>query len=158
MSEFVECQNCGRTFFAENIECPYCKGEPEAAEPRVIDPTPRDAGGRMFGILFRSFNMVLVGIVVLALIAVRRLPVGWTRTLLGLEATLAVILLFGLVQRRRWSRLMAILFILGNAALGVLGTVQRGQAGSLAWGPGPLALLLFLIPFFSQQARDRFSR
>ena len=24
MSEFVECQNCGRRFFAENLDCPYC--------------------------------------------------------------------------------------------------------------------------------------
>ena len=24
MSEFVECQNCGRSFFAENLDCPYC--------------------------------------------------------------------------------------------------------------------------------------
>jgi hypothetical protein len=26
VSEFVECQNCGRRFFAENLECPYCAG------------------------------------------------------------------------------------------------------------------------------------
>ena len=29
MSEFVECQNCGRQFFAENLDCPYCGGQPE---------------------------------------------------------------------------------------------------------------------------------
>lgn len=154
MSEFVECQNCGRTFFAENIECPYCRAEPD--EPPAGNA--RDTSGRMYGILFRSFNMVLVGIVVLSLIAVRRLPLGWARSLLGLEATLAVVLLVGLVKRKRWARPMAILFIAGNAALGVLGVMQRGQADSLAWGPGPLALLLFLVPFLSQQARDRFSR
>jgi uncharacterized membrane protein YvbJ len=27
MSEFVECQNCGRRFFAENLDCPYCGGQ-----------------------------------------------------------------------------------------------------------------------------------
>jgi hypothetical protein len=156
MSEFVECQNCGRTFFAENIECPYCKGGPD--DPNAVDVAPRDTSRRMFGILFRSFNMVLVGIVVLSLIAVRRLSVGWTRSLLGLDATLAVVLLVGLVKRKRWARPMAILFIIGNAALGLLSLMQRGQTESLAWGPGPLALLLFLVPFFSRQARDRFSR
>ena len=26
MSEFVECQNCNRRFFAENLDCPYCAG------------------------------------------------------------------------------------------------------------------------------------
>jgi len=27
VSEFVTCQNCGRRFFAENLECPYCSGQ-----------------------------------------------------------------------------------------------------------------------------------
>ena len=47
---------------------------------------------------------------------------------------------------------------LGNAILGILGTLDRGPARRLVWGPGPLVLVLFLVPFFSPQARERFRR
>lgn len=32
MSEFVECQNCGRRFFAENLDCPYCGDQTDVEE------------------------------------------------------------------------------------------------------------------------------
>jgi len=159
MSEFVECQNCGRKFFAENIECPYCKGgaeEPDGAAPGSGSRAP--AGGRLFHLFFSSFNTVVAGIALLSLVALRRRPMDATRAVLGLEATVALVLLIGLAGRRRWARLLAILFILGNAGLGVTALVERGQAERLAWGPGPLVLLLFLAPFCTQQARDRFTR
>ena len=164
MSEFVECQNCGRKFFAENIECPYCKGgadEPDGAESEGAAPGARSrapAGGRLFQLFFSSFNTVVAGIALLSLVALPRRPMDATRALLGLEATVALVLLIGLAGRRRWARLLAILFILGNAGLGVTALVERGQADRLAWGPGPLVLLLFLAPFCTQQARDRFTR
>ncbi|MFQ5599418.1 MAG: hypothetical protein ACE5G2_02560 [Candidatus Krumholzibacteriia bacterium] len=158
MSEFVECQNCGRKFFAENLDCPYCSDEQEIAELIAEVGDERRSGGRMFGILFSSFKVVLIGIALLSFVAVSRTPFGTARTLQGLEATFAVVLFVGVVQRRRWARMLAIVFILVNAALGVVSLAQRGQASSLAWGPGPLALLLFLVPFLSRQARDHFSR
>jgi len=161
MSEFVECQNCGRTFFAENIECPYCRGEPEEEKPAqaaAAVPVHSDSSGRMFGILFSSFSMVVAGIALFSLLAVRRAPMGAMRAVLGLEATVAVVLLIGLGGRRRWARVLAIGFILANAALGVAALAERGQTQRLAWGPGPLVLLVFLVPFCSRQARDRFRR
>ena len=157
MSEFVECQNCGRRFFAENTECPYCRDAQIAAElARAAQPTA--SGGRMYRILFSSFHMVLAGITVMSLLAVRRTPLGPGRLVLALEATAAVVLLYGLLQRRRWARLGAIVFIIGNAALGLVGLLQHGQASHLAWGPGPLALLIFLLPLLTSQARERYHR
>lgn len=155
MSEFVACQNCGRRFFAENTECPYCRDaqiEAERAAP------PGAETGRLFRILFSSFHMVLVGIAVLSLLAVRRTPLGPGRLVLAAEATAAVVLLYGSLQRRRWARFGAIVFIACNALLGLLGLLQRGQASHLVWGPGPLALLVFLLPFFTAQARERYHR
>ena len=156
MSEFVECQNCGRKFFAENIECPYCRGEQEERERAV----PLRGGGSsgMYGILFSSFMMVLVGVAVVSFLSMPRTPAGTPRLLIGLECLAAVVTLVGLAGRRRWGRLLAILFILANAALGVASLVMRGHAGTLVWGPGPAAMLLFLLPFFSPQARERYCR
>lgn len=161
MSEFVECQNCGRTFFAENIECPYCHGGGSADSDTVEaaqELLRADRGNRMFSTLFRAFNMVLFGITVVSLWAIGRPYPGSVRVVLGLECVTAVVLFFGSLQRRRWVRGAAIVFILANAALGVLSLVRGGRAGSLAWGPGPLVLLVFLIPFFSPQARERYWR
>ena len=161
VSEFVECQNCGRSFFAENIECPYCRGG-GAEDPDVVeaatDVLQSRGGGGMFGTLFRSFNMVLFGIAILALWAIGRpYPTG-VRIVLGIECVAAATLFFGSLQRRRWVRGAAIAFIFANAALGVWALVRRGQSESLAWGPGPLVLLVFLIPFCSAQARERYWR
>ena len=156
MSEFVECQNCGRTFFAENIECPYCRGEQDERERTV----PLHGGGPsfMYGVLFSSFMLVLLGVAIVSFLWMPRTPTGPPRFLLGLESLAAIVTLVGLAGRRRWGRLLAILFILANAALGVASLVLRGRAGTLAWGPGPAAMLLFLLPFFSPQARERYSR
>jgi hypothetical protein len=155
MSEFATCQNCGRRFFAENTECPYCR-DAQIASELARASRPAAGGSRLYRILFSSFHMVLVGMAVLSLLAMRRTPIGPMRLVLGLEATGALAVLLGLVQRRRWGRLGAIAFIAANAGLGCLGLLQRG--GGLAWGPGPLALLLFLLPFLTAQARARYDR
>lgn len=155
MSEFVECQNCGRRFFGENIECPYCRDAQEAAE-RQQTSSERAGGGCVFRVLFGGFQGVLVLIVALALFGVRQSAPG--RALLAVEAIAAATLLFGLAQRRRWARQATIVFIVANAALGLFGFLQRGPISALAWGPGPLALLLFLVPFCSREARERYHR
>ncbi len=156
MSEFVECQNCGRKFFAENIECPYCRDEQVDWE-RAVETGQRPAGG-IHRVLFAGFGVVLVLVAILALAAMRRTPLGPKWWILALQAGLAALDAVGLWQRRRWARRLAIGFILGNAVLGLVALVLRGQAGVLIWGPGPLALLIFLVPFFSPQARERFDR
>lgn len=156
MSEFVECQNCGRTFFAENIECPYCR-EAQLEDEHAFDSGRREPGG-IFRFLFAGFTVVLILVVIVALAALRRTPMGPAWWTLVLQAGVAAVDAVGLWQRRRWARRLAIAFILGNGALGLMALVQRGQTGVLVWGPGPLALLLFLVPFFSPQARARFDR
>lgn len=157
MSEFVECQNCGRTFFAENLECPYCRNRDADDEDDDLDAA-RAAGGGMHRLLFAGFVVVLLVIVALALASMRRTAAGPVWFILGAEAGLAAVDAIGLLQRRRWARQLAIAFILANAGLAILAMTLRGRAASLGWGPGPLALLLFLVPFFSPQARERFSR
>ena len=156
MSEFVECQNCGRTFFAENIDCPYCRDEQETWE-REREDGHHDAGG-IHRVLFAGFGVALALIAGLALTSLRRTPFGPGWLLLAFEAALAVLCLVGLWQRRRWARQLAIAFILANAVLGIIGMLDRGQTRWLAWGPGPLVLLLFLVPLFSPQARERYRR
>lgn len=156
MSEFVECQNCGRRFFAENIECPYCRDQQEARE-RTRAKHSASSGG-MFRVLFTSFHVVLLFVALLSFLAARRVPLGPGRLILMLESTAALVTLLGLVQRRRWGRRAAIGFILANAVLGLAGLVWQGDAEILAWGPGPLALLVFLLPFLTAQAKERFHR
>ena len=161
MSEFVECQNCGRKFFAENTECPYCHGGgPGESEPveAAQDVLQSASDGGMVGRLFRAFNMVLFGIALVSLWALGRPHPTSVRVVLGLECIAAVALFFGSLQRRRWVRPGAVAFILANAALGLSALVRQGRPESLAWGPGPLVLLVFLIPFFSRQARQRYWR
>jgi hypothetical protein len=154
MSEFVECQNCGRRFFAENIECPYCRDEQEA---RARSRGP-DSGDGMFRILFASFHVVLLFVALVSFLAARRVSLGPSHLILMLESTAALVTLLGLVQRRRWGRRAAIVFILANAVFGLAGLIWRGEAEALAWGPGPLALLVFLLPFLTAQARQRYCR
>ena len=161
MSEFVECQNCGRRFFAENMECPYCKGGGEGEADAVeaaIDVLQGQREGGMFRTLFRAFNLVLFGIALVSLWAIGRPHPMSVRVVLGLECVIAVALFFGSLQRRSWVRPGAIVFILANAVLGLLAVVRQGRPESLAWGPGPLVLVVFLIPFFSKQARARYWR
>ena len=162
MSEFLECQKCGRKYFADRMDCPYCEREEDlatAAPHDVMTPRrPARAGGGLHGIIFGSFQLLLLGIVVFSVLQLPRLRLPETRVFLVLQAALGLLTFAGMIQRRRWGRGLAILFILANAALGLIALVRRDGAGSLAWGPGPLALLLFLIPLLSAQARQRYSR
>lgn len=159
MSEFVECQNCGKRFFAENIECPYCRGEDPPEDADRVVPIRRASGtGSLYGILFGSFRLLMLGIAVFSFLSLPRAQLPETRLYLGAEAIVAMLTFAGLTRQKRWGRTLAILFILGNSALGILDLVARGQGRSLVWGPGPVAMLLFLLPFLSPQARERFSR
>jgi uncharacterized membrane protein len=162
VSEFLECQKCGRRYFADRMDCPYCEREAEvaAAAPHdIVTPLrPARAGSGMHGILFGSFQLLLIGIVLFSAVQVPRMRLPSTRLFLALQAAVALVTVIGMLQRRRWGRAFAILFIVANVGLGVLALVRRGEAGGLAWGPGPIALLLFLIPLLSPQARARYSR
>ncbi len=162
MSEFLECQVCGRKYFADRMDCPYCEREADVAAlaPHdVVTPLrPARAGGGLHGIIFGSFQLLLLGIVVFSAIQLPRMRLPGTRTFLVLQAAFALMTVAGMMQRRRWGRALAILFIVANAVVGLVALVRRDGAGGLAWGPGPLALLLFLIPLLSPQARQRYSR
>lgn len=159
MSEFVECQNCGRTFFAENLECPYCRGGGETDPVEAArDVLSSNDGGGIYGTLFRAFNLVMFGIALLSLWAIGRPYSAGVRVILVLECVGAVALFFGSLQRRRWVRAGAIVFILFNAGLGLLSLLRDGRPETLAWGPGPLVLLVFLVPFLGRQARERYRR
>jgi len=112
----------------------------------------------MFRLLFTSFHAVLLLVALLSFLAARRVPLGSGRLILMLESTAALVTLLGLVRRKRWGRWAAIGFILANSALGLAGLIWRGETDILAWGPGPLALLIFLLPFLTAQARERYPR
>ena len=162
MSEFLECQKCGKKYFADRMDCPYCEREADvaAAAPHdVVTPLrPALAGGGMYGIILGSFQLLLIGIAVFSLIQLPRMRLPETRIFLVIQAVFALVTVAGMMQRRRWGLVLAILFVVANAAAGLIALLRRGGAGGLAWGPGPLALLLFLIPLLSPQARQRYSR
>src|SRR5512145_1332270 len=100
MSEFVECQNCGRKFFAENIECPYCRDEQSEWE-REQERGHHDVGG-IHRVLFAGLGLVLLVIAGLALGSLRQVPFGPGWLLPGSEAALALTTAIGLWMRRRW--------------------------------------------------------
>ena len=162
MSEFLECQKCGKKYFADRMDCPYCEREADvaAAAPHdVVTPLrPALAGGGMYGIILGSFQLLLIGIAVFSLIQLPRMRLPETRIFLVIQAVFALVTVAGMMQRRRWGLVLAILFVVANATAGLIELLRRGGAGGLAWGPGPLALLLFLIPLLSPQARQRYSR
>ena len=162
MSEFLECQKCGKKYFADRMDCPYCEREADvaAAAPHdVVTPLrPALAGGGMYGIILGSFQLLLIGIAVFSLIQLPRMRLPETRIFLVIQAVFALVTVAGMMQRRRWGLVLAILFVVANATAGLIALLRRGGAGGLAWGPGPLALLLFLIPLLSPQARQRYSR
>ena len=162
MSEFLECQKCGKKYFADRMDCPYCEREADiaAAAPHdVVTPLrPALAGGGMYGIILGSFQLLLIGIAVFSLVQLPRMRLPETRIFLVIQAVFALVTVAGMMQRRRWGLALAILFVVANAAAGLIALLRRGGAGGLAWGPGPLALLLFLIPLLSPQARQRYSR
>ena len=72
MSEFVTCQNCGRRFFAENLECPYCSGGDEVED--LIEEVSGIPQKRR--LVFQRFRwlalLVLVAFVLLFLIPLLR--------------------------------------------------------------------------------------
>jgi len=162
VSEFLECQKCGKKYFADRMDCPYCEREADvaAAAPHdVVTPLrPALAGGGMYGIILGSFQLLLIGIAVFSLIQLPRMRLPETRIFLVIQAVFALVTVAGMMQRRRWGLVLAILFVVANATAGLIALLRRGGAGGLAWGPGPLALLLFLIPLLSPQARQRYSR
>ena len=170
MSEFVECQNCGRQFFAENLDCPYCgraETDPESlveellrsVAPRsVTTGSPRAPQSRIFDVLFHGFAAVTALLAIAAAVSWFQARAGTSRAMLGLETVLALVTLAGVVQHRPWGRWLAIGFILWNAAQGVWSVVQTTSAHSLGWGPIPGAILLFLWPFLTTHARQRFTR
>jgi hypothetical protein len=162
VSEFIECQSCGRRFFAERLDCPYCGGggteeeEEEEEGGGRVRGAARSGESGLYGVLFIGFMLILGAIAIASLLALLRPRAP--HALLVFEAGAATAALAGLAARRRWGRALAIVFIVANATLGVVSVWERGQGSSFAWGPGPIALLLFLLPFLSPQARDRFSR
>lgn len=170
MSEFVECQNCGRQFFAENLDCPYCGGAEEdpgeiveellrAVTPRGAAPAPaRATRSRIFAVLFHGFAAVTAALGIAALLSMPGAASGTSRALLGVEAGFAAATLAGVLQQRRWGRRMAIAFILWNAAQGAWSVWQATSGRTWGWGPIPGAILLFLWPFFTAHARERFTR
>lgn len=170
MSEFVECQNCGRQFFAENLDCPYCGGAEEdpgeivdellrEVTPRGAPPGPaRATRSRIFTVLFHGFAAATAALGIAAVLSLRGTGPGMSRILLGVEAAFAAATLAGVLQRRRWGRTAAIAFILWNAAQGVWSVFQATSGRTLGWGPIPGAILLFLWPFFTAHARERFTR
>lgn len=171
MSEFVECQNCGRQFFAENLDCPYCGGGGEEDPSSIVEEllrtvaprstaatTPRATYSRIFAVLFHGFAAVTAALAIAAAWSLLRAPSVTSRVLLAVEALLAVATLAGVLQRRRWGRWLAIVFIVWNAGQGVWSVFQLTAGRTLGWGPIPGAILLFLWPFLTAHARERFSR
>jgi hypothetical protein len=169
MSEFVECQNCGRSFFAENLDCPYCGGEDDddaatmvtdlmrAVAPSTPAPVPRPPGG-LFDVLFAGFALLAAAIAVAAVIGFARARSAPSRAWLAFEAAFAVLTVAAVLGRRRWGRATAIAFIAWNTLWGLTPLLVSGARSFLVWGPSPAALLLFAWPFLSAQARDRFVR
>ena len=170
MSEFVECQNCGKQFFAENLDCPYCGGgeeDPsEIVDELLREVTPHGAAtaaaratrSRIFDVLFYGFGVVTAALGIAAVLSMPGAASGTSRALLGLEAGFAAATLTGILQQRRWGRYMAIAFILWNAAQGVWSVFQATSGRTWGWGPVPGGILLFLWPFFTAHARERFTR
>lgn len=158
MSEFVQCQNCGKRYFAEHLDCPYCKDEQDLQD--LIDEVQGTVAPahRMFRALLFFFEILLAFVGLFALASAARATLGQTRVALLLEGVSAIWLLVGLVRRRRWARRAAIVLITANAGLGLLAIASRGRLDLLLWGPGPLAMLLFLIPFLGLPAREHLKR
>jgi hypothetical protein len=170
MSEFVECQNCGRQFHAENLDCPYCGGEDDDPATlvtelmRTVAPattravsTPAAHGG-LFSIMFGLFAAFVAVVCAVALAGAVRVHATPARLMLALEAVFAMLTIAAMSSRRPWGRWVAIAFILWNTAIGVGALVERDRGGLFAWGPESSAFLLFLWPFLTRNGRERFSR
>jgi hypothetical protein len=170
LSEFVECQNCGRRFLAENLDCPYCGGEDaddtatlvadlmRTVAPSTAEPPPRPPHAGIFDVLFIGFAVLAIAIAVWAALALVRTPGVASRLWLGFAMLFAAGTAAGVIGRRRWARITAIAFIACGTALGVATLLATGVGPFVALGGGPVALLLFAWPFLSVQARERFRR
>ncbi len=170
MSEFVECQNCGRQFYAENVDCPYCGGEETDSATlvtelmRTVAPSttaaPRTAAshGGLFAIMFYLFAVFVAVMGAVALAGAIRVQAVPARAMLAGEAGFAILTIAGVLSRRRWGRRVAIAFILWNAVIGLGAIVDRDRGGLFAWGPESGTFLLFLWPFLTRNGRERFSR
>jgi len=169
MSEFVECQNCGRKFFSENTVCPYCGGgggsddDDDAVTelmrtvvPSTPGPARFHATSRIFDVLFHGFA---VAVAVIALGCFLLLPgTAGKRLPLAFEALFALVTFVGVVARRRWGLWLAIVFVVWTAALAIGSWIGTYGIVHFEWALGPAMILLFLYPLLSPQARDRFSR
>lgn len=163
MSEFVECQNCGRRFFAENVVCPYCGGEDDT-ESMVLDvmravapsTTPiaveRPARSAIFAVLFNGFAVLAVAIAVGTIALLPRMSSAAARAVAGLEIAFAFVAALGVLRYRRWARPTAIAFIAWNVTIAIAARAVFG-----VWASAPAALLLFVWPFLSKQARESFT-
>lgn len=171
MTEFVECQACGRRFHAENLDCPYCGGGGDADAEALVEGLLRSVApgnlaampvqaprSRIFAVLFHGFAAAAAALGVAALAAWPQARDGAGRTLLAVEAGFAAVTLAGVLQRRRWGRWSAIAFIVWNAAQAVWSVAHSAPGSGLGWGPIPGAVLLFLWPFLTVHAGERFSR
>ena len=158
MSEFVQCQNCGKRFFAENLDCPYCKDTHSLQD--LIDEVQgtRTPAHSMFAITVGTFNLLLAIITAFALVAAGRASLDRTRAALVLESGFALLVLVGLLRRRRWGRQAAVAFILLNASVGGIAVLSGGRLDALQWGAGPLMLLVFLVVFLGRPARQYLNR
>ena len=170
MSEFVECQNCGRQFHAENLDCPYCGGEDTDPATmvtelmRTVAPSTPAASrasassGGLFAVMFHLFAIFVAFIGAVAFVGAVRVAAAPARAMLAAETAFAVLTMVGVLGRRRWGRRIAIAFILWNAAIGIGALVNHDRGGVVVWRPESIAFLLFLWPFLTRNGRERFSR
>jgi len=64
MSEFVECQNCGKSYFAENLDCPYCSGSQDV-DDLIEEISGIEKPSRM---VFRKVPLVAIVVLVAAVL------------------------------------------------------------------------------------------
>ena len=70
MSEFVECQNCGKKFFAENMDCPYCSDKQDIDDLiEEVTGTPQPSR-----LVFRKIPVIIMAIL-LAFVVLFLVPV-----------------------------------------------------------------------------------
>jgi uncharacterized OB-fold protein len=70
MSEFVECQNCGKTYFSENLDCPYCS-DTQDVDDLIEEITGKPQPARM---VFRKVPLV-IALVLMAFVLLFLIPV-----------------------------------------------------------------------------------
>lgn len=70
MSEFVECQNCGKQYFSENLDCPYCS-DTQNVDDLIEEITGKPQASRM---VFRRAPLMII-VVVVAFLLLFLIPV-----------------------------------------------------------------------------------